>query len=122
MCSSDLAPAAPAAGGAGNERAFGRVDFPPNAEQLPDSARRLLDSAADALNRDVNAKLQLVAYAAGTEENDSAARRLSLSRALAVRRYLIEKGILTGRMDVRALGNRIPDGPPDRVDIVLVQR
>jgi outer membrane protein OmpA-like peptidoglycan-associated protein len=43
-------------------------------------------------------------------------------RALAVRRYLIEKGILTGRMDVRALGNRIPDGPPDRVDIVLVQR
>jgi hypothetical protein len=26
------------------------------------------------------------------------------------------------RMDVRALGNKVPEGPPDRVDVMLVRR
>ncbi|MCH8925159.1 MAG: OmpA family protein [Proteobacteria bacterium] len=48
----------------------------------------------------------------------SAARRLSLSRALAVRAYLIEQGVRSTRMDVRALGDKVPDGPADRVDVL----
>jgi outer membrane protein OmpA-like peptidoglycan-associated protein len=63
-----------------------------------------------------------VAYAAGNDDATSQARRLSLSRALAVRSYLIEHGVRSTRMDVRALGNKVPEGPPDRVDVMLVRR
>jgi len=40
-----------------------------------------------------------------------------------VRTYLIAQGVPNSRMDVRALGNR-SDGsaPPDRVDIVMLDR
>jgi outer membrane protein OmpA-like peptidoglycan-associated protein len=47
---------------------------------------------------------------------------MSLSRALSVRSYLIEIGIDTGRIDVRALGNTAPSAPLDRVDVKVVQR
>lgn len=57
------------------------------------------------------------AYAAGTAEAASKARRTSLSRALAVRTFLIENGVRSTRIDVRALGNKAEGGPPDRVDI-----
>ena len=69
------------------------------------------------LNEDQSLMIQLLAYAEGEEEGDTAARRLSLSRALVVRGYLIERGISSSRMQVRALGNRIESGQPDRVDI-----
>jgi len=45
-------------------------------------------------------------------------RRLSLSRALAVRAFLIDQGVRSTRLDVRALGDKTGDGPADRVDIV----
>lgn len=68
------------------------------------------------------ARLQLKAYAAGKGNNTSKARRLSLSRALAVRSFLIENGLRSTRIDVRALGIARDGGAPDRVDIVLLER
>lgn len=65
-------------------------------------------------------RLQLKAYAGGTGETLSSARRLSLSRALSVRSFLIEQGIRSTRIDVRALGRAEDSGPPERVDIVLL--
>jgi outer membrane protein OmpA-like peptidoglycan-associated protein len=65
----------------------------------------------------------VTAYAAGTPDDPSTARRLSLSRALAVRSVLITSGIASPRIYVRALGAAAPtiaDGPPDRVDIELM--
>jgi len=67
-------------------------------------------------------RAQIVAYAAGTNDTASQARRLSLSRALAVRSYLIEKGIASTRLDVRALGHQVDSGSPDRVDLTLAGR
>jgi outer membrane protein OmpA-like peptidoglycan-associated protein len=67
-------------------------------------------------------RLQVVAYAAATSEGESQSRRLSLSRALAVRNYLTEKGVRSTRMDVRALGSRAANGPADRVDILIIER
>jgi hypothetical protein len=67
-------------------------------------------------------RVQLRAFAEGTEESASQARRLSLVRALAVRSYLMEKGVRSTRVDVRALGAKAEDGPADRVDVVLVER
>jgi len=62
-----------------------------------------------------------MAYAGGGGDA-SKARRLSLSRALAVRTYLIEQGIGSTRIDVRALGNAAEGGPPDRVDLLMLSR
>lgn len=63
-----------------------------------------------------------MAYADGDQDGANKARRLSLSRALAVRAYLIDNEIASTRMDVRALGNRADDGPADRVDLVVINR
>lgn len=61
-------------------------------------------------------------YAAGTPEDPSTPRRLSLSRALTVRSVLISQGIPSVRIFVKALGPASPgfaDGPADRADIVI---
>lgn len=65
-------------------------------------------------------RVQLLAYAASVDGNASKARRLFLSRALSVRAYLMEQGIASTRMDVRALGDRGEAGPADRVDVMLL--
>jgi outer membrane protein OmpA-like peptidoglycan-associated protein len=101
---------------------IGKIDFTNGAAELPANGRALLDRAVAELKRDDAARLQIVAYATGGDEAGSQARRLSLSRALAVRSYLIDQGVRSTRMDVRALGNRSPDGPADRVDMVVVHR
>lgn len=98
------------------------VSFGSGTAELPEAARALLERTAAEMKRDETTRLQLIAYAAGTEDASSQARRLSLSRALAVRSYLIEHGVRSTRVDVRALGNKVPDGPPDRVDVMLVRR
>jgi outer membrane protein OmpA-like peptidoglycan-associated protein len=66
-------------------------------------------------------RLQLKAYASAEGGTASAARRLSLSRALTVRSQLIAKGIRSTRIDVRALGIA-ESGEPDRVDVLLLKR
>jgi outer membrane protein OmpA-like peptidoglycan-associated protein len=62
------------------------------------------------------------AYAAGSPNDPSTARRLSLSRGLAVRSVLIGEGVTSTRIYVKALGAAAPtigDGPPDRADIII---
>ncbi|HEX6979337.1 MAG TPA: OmpA family protein [Alphaproteobacteria bacterium] len=99
------------------------IPFVHGAADLPESARADLERAVREIKKDESARLQLVAYAKGSgDDAESQARRLSLSRALAVRSYLIDQGVRSTRMEVRALGNKVPDGQPDRVDIVLVHR
>ncbi|HZB90781.1 MAG TPA: OmpA family protein, partial [Stellaceae bacterium] len=77
------------------------------------------------LGSDDQVRLQLVAHASGGSDESNEARRISLQRALAVRSYLIDRGIASTRMDVRALGNRSEGGsggPLDRVDVVMLDR
>ncbi len=96
-----------------------RIDFLGASTRLtPDAERKLASLAATMVESD--GRLQLKAYAGGTGETFSAARRLSLSRALAVRSFLIEQGIRSTRLDVRALGRAVDNEPPERVDIVLL--
>ena len=58
------------------------------------------------------------AYADGVADDPSSGRRLSLARARAARAALIDNGIPSSQITVRALGGRVGEGPPDRVDIV----
>jgi outer membrane protein OmpA-like peptidoglycan-associated protein len=94
-----------------------RVMFREGSVELDDDAQRRLSAVATALTENPIVRIQLLAYAKTSSDGSSRARRLSLSRALAVRAYLIEKGVRSTRMDVRALGDKLGDGPADRVDI-----
>ena len=94
-----------------------RVLFRDGSAELSDDAKRRLSAVATALQENTMVRIQLLAYAKASSDGASRARRLSLSRALTVRAYLIEQGVRSTRMDVRALGDKIGDGPADRVDI-----
>lgn len=98
------------------------VMFASDSEHLPDTSRGDLEKLAQRMERDEGLTLQLLAYAAGDEANASKARRLSLTRALKVRTYLMELGVRSTRIEVRALGNKVEGGPADRVDLVLGSR
>jgi len=97
------------------------VPFAAGQGDLPAGQLAALDAMANqyAAGED---RLQVRAYAANTAgDGGSGARRLSLTRALAVRQYLIDKGIRSTRIDVRALGAPT-EGTPDRVEIAPVGR
>ena len=63
--------------------------------------------------------MQLEAYGGSPGDKSSDARRLSLKRALAVRQLLIDDGVPSGRIDVRAMGGVDDKGPVDRVDVFV---
>ena len=92
-----------------------------SAELAGDASTQLSDLAAQ-LTADEGLRVQVKAYASGSGGSASTARRISLSRALAVRAHLIGEGVRSMRIDVRALGNKSEDGPAERVDVVLVAR
>ncbi len=95
-----------------------RILFAPGSAKLSRAARDKLTDLAQALARSPSTRLQVVAYARSGDDDPVRARRSSLSRAIAVRRFLIGKGVASIRVDVRALGDRASDGPADRVDLV----
>jgi outer membrane protein OmpA-like peptidoglycan-associated protein len=96
--------------------------FPGGQGDLPAADLAALDALAKqyATGED---RLQIRAYAASTvSDGGSGARRLSLTRALAVRQYLIDKGIRSTRIDVRALGAPTDGSAADRVEVAPVGR
>ncbi len=98
------------------------VEFKPTASKLPTTAKEQLKTLANGLTKNKNLRLQLRAYAGGKSASPSRARRLSLSRALSVRSFLIENGIRSTRIDVRALGNKTAEKPVNRVDVNITER
>ena len=97
------------------------IAFAPGAAELSAEAEGPLRKLAGSLAADDALRLQLKAYASAERSVASAARRLSLSRALAVRSFLIDAGVNSTRIDVRALGAKYESGPPDRVDVITVR-
>ncbi|MEQ8267456.1 MAG: OmpA family protein [Parvibaculum sp.] len=100
------------------EQVLLRVIFETNESALTQTAREeLIDFAADFQDR--SGRLELKAYAGPPHDKSSTARRLSLRRALSVRRELINNGIVVERIHVRSFGGTSDSGPQDRVDIKL---
>lgn len=99
-----------------------QIVFGEGATRIPDNKLVDLKALAGKMSKDEEMRLQLLAYAEGTDANASKARRLSLSRALAVRSYLIDQGVRSTRIDVRALGNKAGSGPAERVDVVMLKK
>lgn len=92
-----------------------RILFSPNSIELQEQVKPALGQLAGQLKTDTDMQIQLLSYASG--EN---ARRLSLTRALAVRANLIAQGIDSSRMIVKARGDKSDGGQADRLDIIEV--
>lgn len=96
------------------------VPFNHGSENIDPDSTSTLDKLAAILQANSGVRITLTAYAKNTDGiSPREARRLSLSRALAIRDYLTAKGISSGRIDVRALGANTPDDMTlrDKVDI-----
>jgi outer membrane protein OmpA-like peptidoglycan-associated protein len=111
----DSATSAATATGTGLRVTFGTGE----SDLSPASATAIHNMVQTAPSGDTTS-FNVVAYAAGTPEDPSTARRLSLARALAVRSALIADGIGSARIYVRALGAATGDEPPDRVDLSVL--
>src|SRR3546814_15156424 len=92
----------------------GMVTIPFATEQadLPKGQVAALDSLAQQMAGSEE-RLQIRAYAASTGTDGSGARRLSLSRSLAVRAYLLAQGLRSTRIAVRTLGTPTDGSPAD---------
>ncbi|GIX09247.1 OmpA family protein [Elioraea sp.] len=104
---------------AGSPPARVQLLFEPGVQELSAAMRAELRALAAALPEDEATRLTVNAYAGGDPANPSLARRASLTRALAVRTALMEAGVRSTRIDVRALGLNAGDGPADRVDVLV---
>jgi outer membrane protein OmpA-like peptidoglycan-associated protein len=122
---SDTAASAASAVGAGLRVTFGEGET----DLSPASAGAIQNLVRTGPQGD-GISFNVVAYAAGTPEDPSTARRLSLARALAVRSALIADGVSSTRIYVRALGAQpagaqgggaqAGDAPADRVDLSVL--
>jgi len=97
------------------------VPFDEDQTDLPNAPQETLDRVAALLLGNVRARATVRAFADGGGDANQA-RRTSLSRALSVRAYLIDKGVSSARIDVRALGDQYGAGRKDRVDILTADR
>ena len=95
------------------------VFFASKSTDIPPGTEPFFKKMVDQVKADKSLRLQLRGYAGSSEGSVSQARRVSLFRALAVRTYLMKRGIRSTRMDIRALGNKVEKGNPDRVDIEI---
>jgi len=66
-------------------------------------------------------RIQIQSFATPQDTGISSDRRIALSRALAIRDYLLENKIEPEQIDIRALGAETDVTPVDRVDILLLK-
>lgn len=87
---------------------------------IPAAALPPLRKLAQTLPKDKDLKIMVMAYAASSEleETVSKDRRMSLSRGLQIRKYLIDAGFTPTIFEIKAMGrNSAPGTAPNRVDI-----
>ncbi len=80
----------------------------------------LKDQVVARLLKNQNLRLEILAYASRTDGSESSSRRISLSRALSARSYLLENGVKPTRIDVRALSDKTTEEPKDRIDLAFI--
>lgn len=97
-----------------------RVTFGAKDSKISPASAAAIKHLAAAARGSPGATFNVVAYAAGNAADPSVARRLSLSRALAVRSVLMAEGIDSAHIYVRAMGSHSTNGPPNRVDITML--
>jgi outer membrane protein OmpA-like peptidoglycan-associated protein len=92
----------------------GKTDLTPGEEAA-------IKELAHAIPAPEASSINVMAYAAGKPDDPSTARRLSLSRGLAVRSVLLASGVPSAQIYVRALGATASEGPADRVELIVAR-
>jgi outer membrane protein OmpA-like peptidoglycan-associated protein len=98
-----------------------RILFEGAEVDVPDAGRARLTEIARAV-QDGNDRIQVRAYADSETETSDWKRRVSLRRAQTVRRVLLDNGVESFRILVRALGEPADEGPGNRVDVEIASR
>lgn len=94
------------------------VSFKSGVAELDADQKKILDqNVIPSMKKFPNGRLEILAFASSTDGSQSSSRRISLSRALSARSYLLEKGIQPTRIDVRALSDNTQETPVDRMDL-----
>ena len=93
-----------------------QISFKPRDVELSTAARSKLDGLAEHVAT-VGGEIQIKAYAGLIDNNAFLSRKTSLERGLAVRTYLVEKGLRSGQVHIRALGVARDGDDDDRVDV-----
>ena len=96
-----------------------RVTFGAGRAELNPATAEAIRTLGKTIAADPNESVNVFAYAAGSPDDPSTPRRVSLSRALAARAVLLGEGIASTRIYPRALGSTASQGPADRVDLLL---
>jgi outer membrane protein OmpA-like peptidoglycan-associated protein len=94
-----------------------RVRFSSGKTEIPTQAQASLDVLVQRLLAS-HERVRLAGFSGKAGDYSSGARRLSLARALAIRTYLVSKGVSVDRVDVLAFGGA-SDGISDRVDVLV---
>jgi outer membrane protein OmpA-like peptidoglycan-associated protein len=94
-----------------------RLTFAPDEADLSPESSSSIKQLTTAAPIGDSTTFNVLAYAPGKPDDPSTARRVSLSRAMAVRSALVADGVPSAHIFVRALGEQYGDGPPDRVDL-----
>ncbi len=111
------APVTAEAGGAPNVLAS--ILFTAEQADIPSGEETKLKAIADKMAQDGLLRINIISYASSADGQTSTARRVSLKRALSVRKYFIAAGLDGTRINVQAMGSS-GEGPKDRVDILLL--
>lgn len=103
------------------EKDFVTLPFAPETADLTEEiSRSLYRDVVPMMMKNQHWRIQIQAFASAQGRGGiSSARRMSLSRALSIRTFLLDQGIEPHRMDVRALGIKTDRTPLDRVDLVF---
>lgn len=104
------------------EAAAVSIKFGEDETDLPSTAAADLTAVSDRMKAEEGLRVQLLAYASSADGSASSVRRKSLSRALSVREFLMDQGVQSTRIEVRALGDKNEGGNPNRVDAIFDQR
>jgi hypothetical protein len=96
------------------------LGYLPGISQLPEKLKPDLEEEIDSRRKGKRGvRIEIQAYASGTDNSQSSARRISLARALELRSFMIAMNIDPRSIDIRALGDNTDIKPTDRVDIVF---
>jgi outer membrane protein OmpA-like peptidoglycan-associated protein len=93
--------------------------FAPGSPDPGKDANAQLTDIVQALTKDPSRRVRVLSYASDTAGNANQAKRLSLTRALNVRAYLMDQGVRSPNIEVRAMGNQDAGSNPDRVEVHL---
>lgn len=85
---------------------------------VPEAMKAKLKKLAADAKRD-NRRIILTSYASGQDDEAQVANRISLSRSLKLRGFLITEGVAKEKIIPKSMGLKNEGGPADRADIVL---